>query len=96
MAPSVGVGLDFTLGLGFDDQVTLGREAAELGYEEVWTPEGSGLDSFQLCAMRWERRTFPRTGSRSTTNGKHVSAPTSPSWTASRARWTPAASACWR
>ncbi len=50
----VGVGLDFTLGLSFDDQATLAREAAELGYEQIWTPEGSGLDSFQLCATRWQ------------------------------------------
>jgi alkanesulfonate monooxygenase SsuD/methylene tetrahydromethanopterin reductase-like flavin-dependent oxidoreductase (luciferase family) len=27
--------------------------AAKLGYTQVWTPEGSGEDSFQLCAMRW-------------------------------------------
>src|SRR5690606_9931187 len=50
----IGVGLDFTLGLTFEDQRTLAREAAELGYDQAWTPEGSGLDSFQLCAMRWD------------------------------------------
>lgn len=50
----IGVGLDFTLGLSFDDQRTLAREAAELGYEHAWTPEGAGLDSFQICAMRWD------------------------------------------
>ena len=49
----IGLGLDFTLGLGFEDQATLAREAAELGYEQLWTPEGAGLDSFQLCALRW-------------------------------------------
>ncbi len=49
----VGLGLDFTLGLDFDDQAVLAREAAELGYAEIWTPEGAGIDSFQLCAMRW-------------------------------------------
>ncbi|MQA00662.1 MAG: LLM class flavin-dependent oxidoreductase [Dehalococcoidia bacterium] len=49
----IGVGLDFTLGLTFEDQRTLAREAAELGYDQAWTPEGSGLDSFQVCAMRW-------------------------------------------
>ena len=41
----------------FDDQQTLAREAAfaslELGYTSLWTPEGAGLDSFQLCALRW-------------------------------------------
>ena len=50
----IGLGLDFTLGLSFDDQRTLAREAAELGYTQVWTPEGPGIDSFQLCAMRWQ------------------------------------------
>ncbi len=49
----LGLGLDFTLGLGFSEQELLAREAAELGYAEIWTPEGTGLDSFQLCAMRW-------------------------------------------
>lgn len=49
----IGLGLDFTIGLSFEEQATLAREAAELGYEQLWTPEGSGLDSFQLCALRW-------------------------------------------
>ena len=48
-----GLGLDFTLGLGLEEQGLLAREAAELGYAEIWTPEGTGLDSFQLCALRW-------------------------------------------
>ena len=48
----IGLGLDFSLGLSFDDQQTLAREAAELGYTSLWTPEGAGLDSFQLCALR--------------------------------------------
>ena len=50
----IGLGLDFTLGLSFEEQAVIAREAAELGYEQLWTPEGSGLDSFQLCALRWE------------------------------------------
>ncbi len=50
----IGLGLDYTLGLTFEDQDTLAREAAELGYEEIWTPEQSGHDSFQVCALRWE------------------------------------------
>lgn len=49
----LGLGLDFTLGLGFSEQELLAREAAELGYAELWTPEGAGLDSFQICAVRW-------------------------------------------
>lgn len=50
----VGLGLDFSLGLTFADQQTLAREAVLLGYASLWTPEGAGLDSFQLCALRWQ------------------------------------------
>lgn len=49
----VGVGLDGTLRLSYAEQAQLSAEAARLGYTQVWTPEGSGEDSFQLCAMRW-------------------------------------------
>ena len=31
----------------------LSREAAELGYKSMWTPEGAGQDSFHLCVQRW-------------------------------------------
>lgn len=48
-----GVGLDGTLQLSYAEQAELSAEAARLGYTQVWTPEGSGEDSFQLCAMRW-------------------------------------------
>ncbi len=48
-----GVGLDGTLQLSYAEQAELSAEAAKLGYTQVWTPEGSGEDSFQLCAMRW-------------------------------------------
>ncbi len=50
----IGLGLDASLGLDFDDQRQLSREAAELGYESLWTPEGAGLDAFQLCSLRWQ------------------------------------------
>ena len=50
----IGVGLDHTLGMNWDDQANLAREAAELGYESIWTPENIGTDSFQVCARRWE------------------------------------------
>ncbi len=50
----IGLGLDASLALDFDDQRQLAREAAELGYESLWTPEGAGLDAFQLCSMRWQ------------------------------------------
>jgi alkanesulfonate monooxygenase SsuD/methylene tetrahydromethanopterin reductase-like flavin-dependent oxidoreductase (luciferase family) len=49
----VGVGLDGTLQLSYAEQAELSAEAARLGYTQVWTPEGSGEDSFQLCALRW-------------------------------------------
>ena len=49
----IGIGLDVSLGLSFDEEAQLSREAALLGYTSVWTPEGSGFDSFQVCAHRW-------------------------------------------
>jgi alkanesulfonate monooxygenase SsuD/methylene tetrahydromethanopterin reductase-like flavin-dependent oxidoreductase (luciferase family) len=49
----IGVGLDSSLSLSFDDQAVLSKEAARQGYTSVWTPEGTGQDSFQLCAQRW-------------------------------------------
>ena len=49
----IGVGLDASLNLSFDEQAELSREAARLGYTSIWTPEGTGQDSFQLCALRW-------------------------------------------
>ena len=49
----IGVGLDATLNLSFADQANLAQEAARLGYTNIWTPEGTGQDSFQLCSHRW-------------------------------------------
>ncbi len=49
----VGVGLDASLNLSFAEQEELSQEAARLGYTSIWTPEGTGQDSFQLCAQRW-------------------------------------------
>jgi 5,10-methylenetetrahydromethanopterin reductase len=49
----IGVGLDANLNLTFDEQAALSKEAARLGYTSIWTPEGTGHDSFQLCAQRW-------------------------------------------
>ena len=49
----IGVGLDATLNLSFPEQAELSQEAARLGYTSIWTPEGTGQDSFQLCAHRW-------------------------------------------
>jgi alkanesulfonate monooxygenase SsuD/methylene tetrahydromethanopterin reductase-like flavin-dependent oxidoreductase (luciferase family) len=50
----IGVGLDANLHLSFAEQAELSQEAARLGYTSIWTPEGIGHDSFQLCAQRWE------------------------------------------
>ena len=49
----IGVGLDGTLGLAFEQEAELSREAARLGYASVWTPEGPGYDAFQVCLSRW-------------------------------------------
>ena len=50
----IGVGLDSSLNLSLDEQAQLSVEAARLGYTSIWTPEGTGQDSFQLCSLRWE------------------------------------------
>ena len=49
----IGIGLDATLNLSFAEQAILSQEAARLGYTSIWTPEGTGQDSFQLCSQRW-------------------------------------------
>lgn len=49
----IGVGLDPTLRLSFDEEAEASKEAARLGYTSIWTPEGTGYDSFQVCAHRW-------------------------------------------
>ena len=50
----IGVGLDPTLGLNWDQQREVSKEAARLGYTSIWTPEGNGQDSFHLCVQRWQ------------------------------------------
>ncbi len=50
----IGVGLDPTLGLDWDQQRDVSKEAARLGYTSIWTPEGNGQDSFHLCVQRWQ------------------------------------------
>ncbi len=53
----IGVGLDATLRLSYEEQRWLSAAAAEMGYESIWTPEQAGEDSFQLCALRWAATT---------------------------------------
>ena len=38
----IGVGLDPTLGLNWEQQREVSKEAARLGYTSIWTPEGTG------------------------------------------------------
>ncbi len=49
----IGIGLDPTVGLNYEEQAQVSKEAAQLGYKQIWTPEGSGEDAFQTCALRW-------------------------------------------
>jgi alkanesulfonate monooxygenase SsuD/methylene tetrahydromethanopterin reductase-like flavin-dependent oxidoreductase (luciferase family) len=49
----IGIGLDFTLGLSYEEQAQVSAESAALGYTSIWTPEGISEDSFQLCLSRW-------------------------------------------
>jgi alkanesulfonate monooxygenase SsuD/methylene tetrahydromethanopterin reductase-like flavin-dependent oxidoreductase (luciferase family) len=49
----IGIGLDATLNLSFGEQADLAQDATQLGYTSIWTPEGAGQDSFQLCSHRW-------------------------------------------
>src|SRR6185437_11573905 len=57
----IGIGLDARLGLGFDQLRAAAREAAELGFESVWTPAGGVPDSFHVCTA-WSHDTSLRTG----------------------------------
>src|SRR3990172_6830704 len=52
----IGIGLDGTLALSYDEQAQLSAEAARLGYTSVWTPEGAGEGAFLLLALRWAGR----------------------------------------
>jgi 5,10-methylenetetrahydromethanopterin reductase len=57
----IGVGLDARLGLPFDQLRAAARQAAQLGFESVWTPAGGVPDSFHVCAA-WSQDTSLRTG----------------------------------
>jgi alkanesulfonate monooxygenase SsuD/methylene tetrahydromethanopterin reductase-like flavin-dependent oxidoreductase (luciferase family) len=49
----IGVGLDWTLQLTYEEQAELSALAARLGYTQIWTNEVGGEDAFQACAFRW-------------------------------------------
>lgn len=53
----IGLGLDPTLRLSLDEQNELSETATQLGYQSIWTPEGTGQDSYQICLRRWEATT---------------------------------------
>jgi alkanesulfonate monooxygenase SsuD/methylene tetrahydromethanopterin reductase-like flavin-dependent oxidoreductase (luciferase family) len=57
----IGVGLDGRLGLPFDQLRQAAREAAQLGFDSLWTPAGGVPDSFHVCAA-WSEATSLRTG----------------------------------
>ncbi|CAN5719966.1 hypothetical protein BH09ACT7_BH09ACT7_09610 [soil metagenome] len=47
----IGVGLDRGLGLSWDQYRELGRYAAGLGYQSIWTNAANGRDSLHVCAQ---------------------------------------------
>jgi alkanesulfonate monooxygenase SsuD/methylene tetrahydromethanopterin reductase-like flavin-dependent oxidoreductase (luciferase family) len=47
----IAVGLDRGLGLSWDEYRELGRQAARLGYESVWTNAANGRDAMHVCAQ---------------------------------------------
>jgi alkanesulfonate monooxygenase SsuD/methylene tetrahydromethanopterin reductase-like flavin-dependent oxidoreductase (luciferase family) len=52
----IGVGLDRGLGLSWDQYRELGRHAARLGYQSVWTNAANGRDAMHVCAQ-WSTAT---------------------------------------
>ena len=47
----IAVGLDRGLGLSWDQYRELGKHAARLGYQSVWTNASNGRDSMHVCAQ---------------------------------------------
>jgi alkanesulfonate monooxygenase SsuD/methylene tetrahydromethanopterin reductase-like flavin-dependent oxidoreductase (luciferase family) len=50
----IGIGLDSTLGLTYEQQEQVSAEAARAGYQSIWTNETGADDAFQTCALRWQ------------------------------------------
>jgi alkanesulfonate monooxygenase SsuD/methylene tetrahydromethanopterin reductase-like flavin-dependent oxidoreductase (luciferase family) len=73
----IGIGLDPSLGLTWDQQRDMASQAAELGYTSAWTPAGAtGRDAFFVCAQ-WNAAT---TGVRSGGIGTGISVVPVPTW----------------
>src|SRR5713101_7836771 len=57
----IGLGIDSRFALSEDDQRTVAREAAELGYTSLWTPIGNTREPFDIC-VTWHRSSGLPTG----------------------------------
>jgi alkanesulfonate monooxygenase SsuD/methylene tetrahydromethanopterin reductase-like flavin-dependent oxidoreductase (luciferase family) len=57
----IGAGLDARLGLTFDELREAGQEAAQAGFESLWTPAGGVPDAFHVCSA-WALSTPLPTG----------------------------------
>src|ERR671930_281419 len=56
----IGVGLDPSLRLSWEEQREMAQEAERLGYASVWTPAGAtSRDAFHVCAQ-WSAATDGR------------------------------------
>lgn len=54
----IGVGIDERLGLSFDQQQSLVRSAARLGFDSLWTPaSATGRSAFHTCVRWWQATT---------------------------------------
>jgi alkanesulfonate monooxygenase SsuD/methylene tetrahydromethanopterin reductase-like flavin-dependent oxidoreductase (luciferase family) len=70
----IGVGLDGRLGLSLVELDEMGRSAAELGFESIWTPAAGVPDSFHICGQ-WGEGTADVLGSALRTGISVVPAP---------------------
>src|SRR3989442_3326262 len=57
----IGLGIDTRYALSEDDQRTIAREAASVGYGSLWTPWGTPRAPFDICAL-WHESSRLATG----------------------------------
>ena len=57
----IGLGVDSRFALGADDQRTVAKEAASIGYASLWTPVGNTREPFDICAL-WHEASGVATG----------------------------------